>query len=161
MNKINLILTISPSLKIDLRNGNLISYDTDIAKIDFDRRVIVSSGKFSRTSTKHVIKMASWLGMKMESSPNPPSVGFYKYELGEFEPSKTALDLNTRLSTFFLDSFKKYKSLGIALFLTYEQAKNSPKSKETLMKAVASMGIGFEDRKAIESIVRNLVRHGL
>ena len=56
----------------------IISYETEVASIDGDS--INEGGKFSRTTTRHISKMASLLGKRIIPSKTKPD--FYKHEMG-------------------------------------------------------------------------------
>ena len=54
------------------------SYETEVASIDGDS--INEGGKFSRTTTRHISKVASLLGKRIIPSKTKPD--FYKHEMG-------------------------------------------------------------------------------
>ena len=56
----------------------IISYETEVASIDGDS--INEGGKFSRTTTRHISKVASLLGKRIIPSKTKPD--FYKHEMG-------------------------------------------------------------------------------
>ena len=56
----------------------IISYETEVASIDGDS--INEGGKFSRTTTRHIPKVASLLGKRIIPSKTKPD--FYKHEMG-------------------------------------------------------------------------------
>ena len=56
----------------------IISYETEVASIDGDS--INERGKFSRTTTRHISKVASLLGKRIIPSKTKPD--FYKHEMG-------------------------------------------------------------------------------
>lgn len=59
-------------------DDRIISYETEVASIDGDS--INERGKFSRTTTKHISKVASLLGKRIISSKT--KYDFYKFEMG-------------------------------------------------------------------------------
>ena len=69
--KFNLNLKLSPNLHI--AGDRIISYDTHVATIHFDpslspsiKNKIVAFGKYSRTTGKHVARVATLLGVPIE-----------------------------------------------------------------------------------------------
>lgn len=61
-------------------DDRIISYETEVASIDGDS--IKEKGKFSRTTTKHISKVASLLGKRIIPTPSKTKTDFYKYEMG-------------------------------------------------------------------------------
>ena len=59
-------------------DDRIISYETEVASIDGDS--INEGGKFSRTTTRHISKVASLLGKRIIPSKTKPD--FYKHEMG-------------------------------------------------------------------------------
>ena len=59
-------------------DDRIISYETEVASIDGDS--INERGKFSRTTTRHISKVASLLGKRIIPSKTKPD--FYKHEMG-------------------------------------------------------------------------------
>ena len=59
-------------------DDRIISYETEVASIDGDS--INEGGKFSRTTTRHISKVASLLGKRNIHSKTKPD--FYKHEMG-------------------------------------------------------------------------------
>jgi hypothetical protein len=59
-------------------DDRIISYETEVASIDGDS--INEGGKFSRTTTRHISKVASLLGKRIIPSKTKPN--FYKHEMG-------------------------------------------------------------------------------
>ena len=59
-------------------DDRIISYETEVASIDDD--FINERGKFSRTTTRHISKVASLLGKRIIPSKTKPD--FYKHEMG-------------------------------------------------------------------------------
>jgi len=61
-------------------DDRIISYETEVASIDGDS--INERGKFSRTTTRHISKVASLLGKRIIPTPSKTKPDFYKHEMG-------------------------------------------------------------------------------
>lgn len=162
MTKINIVLQVKPSLRLDLRNGYLISYETKVAKVDFTNKTIKVFGKYSRTTTKHISETIWRFGLsEIDKGNKLKKVVFYKYDLGCYEQSKNKIDLSQKLSDIFIDAWKKYNSMGIALYLTQQSTtKRSSQYRDTIMEAIRSLGFNLKDEKVIKAIVQDIIRNG-
>lgn len=83
-----------------LQGPKIISYQTHVGDIGIES--IHSKGKFSRTTGKHLSKVASFLGLRIISSDDKPD--FYKHEFG----AKFYLDdcLSERMSLHVISFLK-------------------------------------------------------
>lgn len=61
-------------------DDRIISYETEIAIIGEDS--INELGKFSRTTTRHISKVAHLLGKRIIPTPSKTKPDFYKHEMG-------------------------------------------------------------------------------
>ena len=102
----------------------IISYETEVASIDGDS--INERGKFSRTTTRHISKVASLLGKRIIPSKTKPD--FYKHEMGiRIDYSNCVSPKATALI------FEKIKN-GIKLEIAIASLKNElPKKDWTLL----------------------------
>ena len=62
----NILINPRPNLLIDLSKNRIISYETPVAKIDFENGVIKPAGKFSRTTSKQIQYVSEVLGFATE-----------------------------------------------------------------------------------------------
>jgi hypothetical protein len=74
----DLIYQLSPNLHI--KGNKVISYTTVIGEIKGDTFHV--KGKYSRTTTKHVLLVLSTLKLNIKNPKKGSSEGFYKYETG-------------------------------------------------------------------------------
>ena len=84
--KFNLNLKLSPNLHI--AGDRILSYDTHVATIHFDPSLspsihnrIVAFGKYSRTTGKHIARVATLLGVPIDYIKDEKQV-FFKYMQG-------------------------------------------------------------------------------
>jgi hypothetical protein len=157
---LNLNLLLGTSLKIRLSNSTIVSYDTAIAEIDWESWKIISYGKFSRTSTKHVAKVKELLDMPVEESSKKKIVNFYEYELGEYKMRKGAKDLSVDLSKYFLESMKKWRSLELALVDTRGSIKSKSSPGKTYLNELIETNIEPKDLEHIQTLLRLAKRAG-
>jgi hypothetical protein len=61
-------------------DDRIISYETEVAVIDEDS--INELGKFSRTTTRHISKIATLLGKRIVPALSKTKPDFYKHEMG-------------------------------------------------------------------------------
>lgn len=83
-----------------LEGRKIISYETHVA--DIREGYIEARGKYSRTTSKHISKAASLLGLKM--NPSDKKEYFYKHEYG----AKFSIDncLSEKISAFIISYLK-------------------------------------------------------
>lgn len=91
----NLIYQLGENLFV--KGNKVISYKTHVASIKED--TLYEFGKFSRTTTKHISKVASILKLHVKTLNK--NVDFYKYEMG-IEPFKMEGALSPKTSIPFL-----------------------------------------------------------
>jgi hypothetical protein len=84
-----------------LEGDKIISYETHVA--DIRDGYIEAKGKYSRTTSKHISRVASLLGLKM--NPSDKKEYFYKHEYG----TKLSIDdcLSEKISTFIIGYLKE------------------------------------------------------
>lgn len=89
----------------------IISYETEVAYIYDDS--IKEKGKFSRTTTKHIQKVANLLGKRIISTPSKTKPDFYKHEMGiRIDYSNC---LSPKATALIFEKIKKGIKLEIAI----------------------------------------------
>jgi hypothetical protein len=86
-----------------VEGNNVISYETIVAIIEGD--TIRELGKFSRTTTKHISKVALLMNKKVVPTTEKRKADFYKFEMGV----RTAYDncIGQKASLLILESIGK------------------------------------------------------
>ena len=83
------------------------SYDTHVA--DINGKEIVEVGKFSRTTTRHIGDVASFIGGTVKQQIKLQKVYFFKYEAGvKCLPSNTLSNKTSQEMSLYLKGGKTY-----------------------------------------------------
>jgi hypothetical protein len=86
-----------------VEGDSVISYETVVARIEGG--TLVELGKFSRTTSKHISKVAKLMGKKIIAADKKTKPDFYKFEMGV----RTAYDncISQKASLLILESIGK------------------------------------------------------
>jgi hypothetical protein len=103
-------------------DNRIISYETEVAVIDEDS--INELGKFSRTTTRHISKIATLLGKRIVPTLSKIKSDFYKHEMG------IRIDYSNCVSTKATELiFKKIKK-GVKLEIAIASLKSELPKKD-------------------------------
>lgn len=129
--KFNLNLKLSPNLHI--AGDRIISYDTHVATIHFDPDLspsihnrIVAFGKYSRTTGKHIVRVATLLNVPIDYEKNEKQ-SFLKYMQGVVcNPVEDYL--SPEISRMLLDNFRDQEGFVDDLIHYHEQGQTLKRS---------------------------------
>ena len=101
----------APFIKIKenlfINDKSVFSYDTHVA--DINGKEIVEVGKFSRTTTRHIGAVASFIGGTVKQQIKLQKVYFFKYEMGvKCLPSNTLSNKTSQEMSLYLKGGKTY-----------------------------------------------------
>jgi hypothetical protein len=92
-------------------DDRIISYETEVAVIDGDS--INERGKFSRTTSRHIQKVASLLGKRIIYTLSKTKPDFYKHEMGiRIDYSNC---VSPKATALIFEKIKKGRKLEIAI----------------------------------------------
>jgi hypothetical protein len=138
----NILINPRPNLLIDLSNNRIISYDTVVAEIDFEKGVIKPAGKFTRTTSNHISYVSDWLGLATEKT-NKKRNDFYEYQQGVKIRYSGALGEIT--SRKVVAGLKELKDLTLSLVDTYNQTSKRSQDLEILRGMINGLGADLEE----------------
>lgn len=129
--KFNLNLKLSPNLHI--AGDRILSYDTHVANIHFDsssspstHNKIVAFGKYSRTTGKHIARVATLLGVPIEYI-NEDRPAFFKYMQGVVcNPVDNYL--SPQIASMLLSNFRNQQGFVDALISYHERGQSLKRS---------------------------------
>ena len=101
----------APFIKIKenlfINDKSVFSYDTHVA--DINGKEIVEVGKFSRTTTRHIGNVASFIGGHVNNQGKLEKVRFFKYEAGvKCLPSNCLSNKTSQVVSLYLKAGKTY-----------------------------------------------------
>lgn len=153
----NILINPRPNLLIDLSKNRIISYNTVVAEIDFERGVITPAGKFTRTTTNHISYVSIWLGLATEKTGKKRN-DFYEYQQGVKISYSGALGEIT--SRKVVAGLKELKDLTLSLVDAYNQTSKRSRDLEVLRGIISGLGADLEETtKEIKTLrkVRDMV----
>lgn len=129
--KFKINLKISPNLFI--KGDRILSYNTHVANVHFDPSLspsshnkIVAFGKYSRTTGKHIGKIARLLRVPIEFKSKEPQI-FFKYMQGVV-CNQVDDYLSPEIAPMFLSNIQNQNDFVNALIAYHEKGKSIKKS---------------------------------
>ena len=153
----NILINPRPNLLIDLSKNRIISYETPVAKIDFENGVIKPAGKFSRTTSKQIQYVAEVFGFATEKVNNQRG-DFWMLHEGVKVSYRGALGESA--SKRVIESLKELKDTTLSLVDTYNQTSKRSRDLEILKGMINGLGADLEETtKEINALrkVRDMV----
>jgi len=138
----NILINPRPNLLIDLSKNRIISYETPVAKIDFENGVIKPAGKFSRTTSKQIQYVAEVLGFATEKVNNQRG-DFWMLHEGVKVSYRGALGESA--SKRVIESLKELKDTTLSLVDTYNQTSKRSRDLEILKGMINGLGADLEE----------------
>ena len=94
-----------------VEDNHVISYETVVARIEGD--TLVELGKFSRTTSRHISKVAALMNKRVIAADRKVKPDFYKFELG----AKTSYDnsISQKTSLLILQSLGEGTPYGVTI----------------------------------------------
>jgi hypothetical protein len=147
-----LLLNPKQNLHIDLEKNMVISYRTVVADIKGDR--LVSRGKFSRTTSKHISHACWLLGLQLTHNTNRVvTFGWLDYGVNV----KVNNSLSPKNSEKFLELLKEFGDKSMALVGTYLEVGAKSSQKPLIAGELARLGVDIEETAALIKLIR---KHG-
>lgn len=137
-----LLLNPRPNLLIDLSNNRIISYDTVVARIDFEKGLITPTGKFTRTTSNHISYVSDWLGLITVRVDNKRN-DFYEYHQGVKIRYSGALGEIT--SRKVVAGLKEFKDLTLSLVDAYNKTSKRSRDLDALRGFIDGLGADLEE----------------
>jgi len=135
------LLTIGANLF--LRGNEVISYETVVGEIKDN--VLVEHAKFSRTTSKHICKVATILGIRVDAAKEKDR-DFYKHEYGvKFNHNN---QLSSRFSHAIIEMMRKGKTQFEAMVTCSPSTK---KDRDILEEYLESVGFSRESKEISET----------
>lgn len=138
----NILLNPRPNLLIDLSGNRIISYETVVAHIDFQKGVITPTGKFTRTSTRHISFVSNILGLATEGTDRKRN-DFYLYHQGVKIDYSGALGESA--SKRVVECLKELKDLTLSLVDAYNKTPKQSRDLSVLRGHVCGLGANLEE----------------
>jgi hypothetical protein len=138
----NILINPRPNLLIDLSKNRIISYETPVAKIDFENGVIKPAGKFSRTTSKQIQYVSEVLGFATEKVNNQRG-DFWMLHEGVKVSYRGALGESA--SKRVIESLKELKDPTLSLVDAYNQTSKRSQDLEILRGMINGLGADLEE----------------
>lgn len=152
----NILINPRPNLLIDLAKNRIVSYETVVAKIDFEKGVIKPAGKFSRTTSKQIQYVAEVLGFAVEKV-NKKREDFWMLHQGVKLSYRGALSVTG--SKRLITSLADLRDTGLSLVDAYNNSPKRGKCKEEFESLISDNELDIETAtKQIEAIRRTRER---
>lgn len=146
------MLKLKVGENLHISGDKVISYDTVVAKISGDS--LIELGRFSRTTTKHISKVAEVFGFKIVS--NKTKQLFWRYDFGVKINLESALSTKTAVKIGEL--VKEGVSIENSIYLV-DLTQIPKKDREEIEYLLSKKGINSDKISALKSwySMRNMV----